>query len=266
MSETLPCRRFAVVACRVLWRELAAAASALPHSYELRFLRQGLHNTPELLRSELQAAIDEASAGVPGGAPAGNAAAASGWTSLASRPLEPEAILLGYGLCSNGLVGIEARDAPIVVPRAHDCVTFFLGSKERYRELFDGHPGTYWYSPGWIETGTQPGRERTEALRVEYAAKYGEDNADYLMEMEQDWMRKYEACSYVSLGGFDDSAYRAYARECADYMKWRYSEPGGDPSLIRALLAGDWDEECFLVVPPGRRIASSYDESVIKLE
>ncbi|MDP3176602.1 MAG: DUF1638 domain-containing protein, partial [Spirochaetaceae bacterium] len=162
--------------------------------------------------------------------------------------------------------GIQAREAPLVVPRAHDCITFFLGSKERYKAYFDGHPGTYWYSPGWIETGTQPGRDRSEALRRGYVEKYGEDNADYLMEMEQDWMRKYSSCAYLSLGGFDDAAYRAYARECAEYLGWTFDEPGGDSSLIRDFLSGDWDDGRFLIVPPGRRIAASFDDGILRLE
>jgi len=40
-----------------------------------------------------------------------------------------------------------------VVPRAHDCITLLLGSKERYAKLFGERPGTYWYSAGWLEIG-----------------------------------------------------------------------------------------------------------------
>jgi len=176
MSASLPARHFSVIACRVLWRELAAMAASLHHSYELHFLRQGMHITPDLLRSELQAAVDEASRGILVGAPAGEVA--SGWTSCSSDRIKPEAVLIGYGLCSNGIAGIEARDVTLVAPKAHDCITFFLGSKERYRSVFDDHPGTYWYSPGWIETGNQPGKERAEKLHAECIAKYGAENAD----------------------------------------------------------------------------------------
>jgi len=214
MSRGLPYSHFSVVACQVLWREIAAVASSLPHSYELRFLRQGLHTTPDILRSDLQVAIDLASEGTL----VGSAAGESGLTSFAANRIKPKAVLLGYGLCSNGIAGIEARDVPLVAPRAHDCVTFFLGSKERYRAVFDASPGTYWYSPGWIETGTQPGRDHMEKLRSEYSLKYGEDNADYLMEMERSWMQKYESCTYVSLGGFDAVTMEQIAAE-ADVAK-----------------------------------------------
>ena len=40
---------------------------------------------------------------------------------------------------------------PLVIPRAHDCIALFMGSRQRYREYFDAHPGTYYRTSGWIE-------------------------------------------------------------------------------------------------------------------
>ena len=62
-----------------------------------------------------------------------------------------DAILLGYGLCNNGIAGLRAPTIPLVVPRAHDCMTIFFGSKERYLEYFQQNPGTYFYTSGWLE-------------------------------------------------------------------------------------------------------------------
>lgn len=256
-----PTRRLAVVACSVLWRELAALAASIPNCYDIRFLPQGLHSDPARLRDGLQAAVDAAG---EGRSPSG-AAGALGPSAWSAAPLRPEAILVGYGLCSNGLVGLEARDLPLVIPRAHDCITLFLGSKERYKAIFDSHPGTYWYTPGWIETGLQPGPEREAALRADYQARYGEEGAEALMDYEREWMSRYSHCAYVSLGGFPEGGYRDYAKACASHLGWNWLEPGGDAGLLRAFLAGEWDEERFLVVPPGRRVEASWDEGVIRL-
>ena len=36
--------------------------------------------------------------------------------------------------------------------------------------------------------------------------------------------------------------------------------------LIQELVDGPWDDARFLVVPPGHRVAPSYDDAVIKAE
>ncbi len=234
-DEKIQAKRLFVISCHVLWRELCYYASLSRNVFEFHYLPQGLHNTPDLLRSELQNAIDH-------------------------TPETCEAVIVGYGLCSNGLVGIEARDKPLVVPRAHDCITFLLGSKERYREYFDAHPGTYWYSPGWIDTHTQPGQKRYEDTYHQYVETYGEENAEYLMQMEQAWMSNYSNAAYVDLNVGETEAYRQYTRECADWLKWHHDILEGDPSLVKRLVEGDWNEVDFLVVRPGERIVAAHDE------
>ena len=231
--------RYHVIACHVLWRELCHFASLSPHVFTFNFVKQGLHNTPELLKVQLQTAVDEA-------------------------PEECDAVLLGYGLCSNGAAGVVARSKPLVIPRAHDCITFFLGSKERYREYFDAHPGTYWYTPGWIECSLQPGLERYNFLRRDYVEKYGEDNADYLMEMEQGWMKEYSNAAYIDLGFSDTLRFREYTRECAQWLGWKCDELQGDSGMIQAFVVGQWDSERFLIVEPGQTIVASHDAMVIK--
>lgn len=230
--------KYLVIACHVLWRELCYYAALTPRVFQFNFLKQGLHNEPEKLKSSLQQAIDEAGD-------------------------EYKAILVGYGLCSNGVVGIRARGTRLVVMRGHDCITFLLGSKERYREYFDSHPGTYWYTPGWIDTSLQPGKERYEHILKHYTETYGEENAKYLMESSENWMQSYNNAAYVDLGigGFD--SYKEYTRRCAEWLGWKTDFLEGEPKLMVDFLNGPWDSERFLVVEPGEEIVPSHDESVI---
>jgi hypothetical protein len=236
--ETRGRKRLCVIACHVLWRELCHYGSLSPNICDMRFLEQGLHNTPAELRRRVQQEVD-------------------------SAPPDADAIVFGYGLCSNGIEGVVARDTPIVVVRAHDCITFLLGSRERYREYFDQNPGTYWYSPGWIDTSTQPGKDRFEQTRRHYVETYGEENADYLMQAEQAWMTNYNNAAYVDLGFGASGEYQQYTRECAEWLGWNCDVLEGDAGLVRALLEGDWDEERFLLVPPGHRIALTHDERIV---
>ncbi len=235
--------RYKIIACHVLWRELCYCAALSHNVFDFNFLKQGLHCTPDILRQELQAAIDSASADD-----------------------DYSAILIGYGLCSNGIQGIVARGKRLVVMRGHDCLTFVLGSKERYRTYFDLHPGTYWYTPGWIDTSSQPGKDRYDRTYKQYVEKYGEDNAQYLMDTEQKWMKEYSNAAYTDIGFGDNEHYKQYTKDCAKWLGWNYDELEGDSRLIRDFLEGNWDSEAFLVVEPGQRIAASHDEKVIKAE
>ena len=234
MKPTTRC----VIACHVLWREISHFAARSSVAFHPVFLEQGLHNTPDVLRAELQKAIDAVDGRF-------------------------DAILVGYGLCSNGIAGVSARLSRLVVPRAHDCITLFLGSKERYRSYFDAHPGTYWYNVGWIETGSQPSRRRYEETLASYVERYGADNAEYLMEMEQAWFKEYSNAAYIDQGLVDESAYKAFTREAAEWLGWSCDELAGDNSLLVDFLEGRWDTERFLVVEPGHAIAPSHDERVV---
>ena len=232
-------KNFMIIACNVLWREYCHYAALSGNRFSFRFLEYGLHGEPARLRLELQKAID-------------------------ATPAAYDAILLGYGLCSKGVEGIVARKTRLAIIRGHDCITCLLGSKSRYHELFAANPGTYWYSPGWIENHVPPGRERYEQTYREYLGKYGEDNAKYLMEMEQDWFRKYSLAAYVDLGVGDGESCADYTRKCADWLGWKFKRIKGNPALLQRFLAGDWNDEEILVVEPGGRIEASNDESIIR--
>ena len=122
--------RLKLIACEIMYRELCAAVARSVNLVDVEFLPKGLH---DIGQAGMSSRLAEVLAGVD--------------------ETRYEAILLGYGLCSNGLVGLAARSIPLVVPRAHDCITLFLGSKERYLEYFQGHPGVYFKTSGWIERG-----------------------------------------------------------------------------------------------------------------
>lgn len=245
--------RLKVIACKVLFREVSLLAAQSEHIVDTIYLDQRYHNQPEGLRSALQAAIYqiEKEEAPPAHSPYADSH-------------DYDALLLGYALCSNSICGIRSTKYPIVVPRAHDCIALFLGSRKRYREYFDSHGGTYWYTRGWMENVLMPGKERFERTHKHYCELYGEDNADYLMEMEQDWLAKYNQCTFVEWAEVPAEEQKAQTRAAAQYLGWAYDEQQGSSQLLRDFVGGNWDAERFLVVPPGRTIAPSFDEGVIK--
>lgn len=232
--------RLKFVTCKVIQRETYLCASRSNNIIDIVLMPQGLHDTPEILRSEVQKELDKT-------------------TDSSGKPYD--AILLGYGLCSNGICGLHSS-IPIVVTRGHDCITLLLGSRQRYQDYFDTHKGVYWYSIGWIEHCNElmPGPDRYEKLLAEYTAKYGHDNAQYLMETEQTWINEYQQAVFIDwdLPGTDQA--REYTQQCAEYLNWHYDEIKGDPSLMQRLLDGNWTDGDFLTVPPGRTIRDDLTE------
>ena len=239
-----------VIACSVMTREISLVAATCENTLHLHFMEQDLHNQPDELRKALQAEI--------------HSIEAAGKYGAGGNDGDVDAIILAYGLCSNAICGVRSRYYPVVAPRAHDCVTLIVGSRERYQEYFDRHPGTYWYSPGWIEQTPIPGKERVERTRAEYVGRYGEENAEYLMDMEQEWLRAYDRCAYVAWPELHRDEYRSATRYSAAYLEWEYDEIIGDDGLLRRILNGEWDAIDVLVVPPGETIEPSFNRSIIE--
>ena len=239
-------KRFKILACRVLYREISLLSYASDNVIDVTYLKPGLHDTPEKLFETLQKEIDLLDAEFDEENPE--------WQ--ASKNFD--AILLGYGLCSNAVCNLSSKRYKLVIPRAHDCITLFLGSKEKYAELFSNHSGgIYWYTRGWNDFFLMPGKERVELMREHYVKNYGEDNADYLMEMEQGWMKEYNRCVYVDWEDTHSDRDVEFSRQCAKEMGWEFETVKGDCSLLKRFIAGDWNEEDFLMVQPGQSLPSN---------
>ena len=236
--------------CEVFYREFCAALARTPHVVEIEFIEQGLHSKPSgQMRDALQKYVDACDAA------------------------RYEYLLLGYGLCNNGLAGLRARQVPFVIPRAHDCITFFLGSRQRYDEVFKAKPGTYYLTSGWLERAhnseqklTGPtGTHAEQAAYEDYVKRFGEEEAKYLMETLGAWRAHYERMLYIELGLGDSRALRAAAKAHAKQLGLPLEEIQGDLRLFHALVDGPpWDESEFLVVPAGYEIRPSYDEKVLE--
>ena len=161
-----------------------------------------------------------------------------------------------------------------MIPRAHDCITLFLGSKERYREYFQANPGSYFKTTGWIERNE---RGDLQQLSVQHATgmdmtyeqlveKYGEDNAKYIYEQIGDRKKNYRQITFIEMGVEPDDSFEQHSREEAEQRGWKYEKIPGNLSLLQRLVDGPWDESEFLVVPPGGRIEPSYDDQIVTLE
>jgi len=239
-----------VLVCEVLAREIFHCAARTPNTVDIELFTQGLHDNSDVCRETLQPRIDSADAETY------------------------DAVLLAYGLCNNAVVGLRAGPVPLVIPRAHDCITLFLGSRKRYDEVFSQRPGTYYYTSGWLEYASRGG-DRVEPdaksglgpqRNLQYdklVEQYGEDNAKYLMEAMSGWQRNYTHGIYIAFPWLAHLDLEKRVRRVCTDNEWEFVAIDGDLGLLEQMLSGEWSEEDFLRVEPGQRIAAVHDGSIV---
>jgi hypothetical protein len=98
--------------------KLAGAPAARRVDRKHSFFDNALHHVPRNLRETIQEAIDSLE--------------------------QPSLVILGYGLCRNGLKDIQAGRPTLLIPRTDDCIAIILGSYQAYRREFDSEPATYY--------------------------------------------------------------------------------------------------------------------------
>lgn len=198
---------------------------------EIAFLDYGLHVVPRNLKSAIQGKINQVEI--------------------------PSVIILGYGLCGNGLDGIQSGPHTLVIPRTDDCIGILLGSYENYQREFQENPATYYLTKGWLETVSNPLSQHRE-----YAARYDSETAEYLMDTQY---KHYRRLAFVAHNWDELVAYRPQAGEVARYCeRWgmRYEEIMGNETYIQKLvevaLALEAADSEFIVVPPGGTLKQNH--------
>ena len=206
--------RTLVMACATVIEEMLPH---LPEDMDHQVFDFGLHVNPDKLRSTLQQAID----------------AVSG---------QYDSIILGYGMCSQAVIGIKANGCRLVCPRVDDCIAIFLGSRGAYHAQCRAEPGTYYLTKGWIEVGDTPFSEYEHTVE-----RFGKERAERLYKT---MMANYKRLALINTGQYEIEKYREYAQRTADRFGLRYEEIEGSDALVKKMLFGPWDGE-FVLLEPG---------------
>ncbi len=242
-----------LIACDVLTREVCHCIARSPNTVDVEFTEKGAHEDSDRLRLLLQERIDK----------------------TAEKGSPYDAILLAYGLCGNATARLTARNIRLVVPRAHDCCTIYLGSRRRFKELFSDNPSRPFSSAGYMErgdsylhdgdTGRLLGLDRSYE---DFVAQYGEENAKYIMEtltLSRDANTDSKVI-YIDVPETSQKEYASLCREKAEKEGRQFIRVEGSIGLIRKLVEGNWSDEEFLIVEPGQRIRAVYDwEEILRV-
>ncbi len=239
-------KRYKLISCSIFIREISGLLYNNSNSIYPVFLDLGAHNEPEKLKIIIQEEIDK------------------------TKSDDFDAILLAYGLCGNSLVGIRSDNLPLVLPKAHDCCTILLGSRNTFKIHFGDNLSASWSCNGYMESneshfhasdeGKIFGLDKTYEELVE---EYGKENADYLIK-EVAGDKNHGPLFYIDLPETSIKENITNFLSAAEKRKQEHIMLKGDISLLKGLLEGNWNED-FLIIPPGSYIEPSYNEDVVRI-
>lgn len=185
------------------------------------FMEQGLHRIPSKMPLAIQEKIHQAADDV-------------------------DYVMLGYGSCGSGVLGVKAEKKPLVIPKAHDCISLYLGSIKAHQREHQKNPGTYYLTKGWIEQAKSP-----MASLEEYTERYGRETAEWIIGEE---FKHYTRIVLVHTGVYDPAAYRDHARANAEFLGIAYEEIKGSLAFFEKMVTGPWSEEDFVILQPGEEV------------
>ena len=202
-----------IIACETLKDEITHLAPDV----ETEWVKGGLHDFPDQMRAEINERIAE----TPG----------------------RRTILLGYGRCSNGTVGLKAGPHRLILPAIDDCISLLLGSRRRYLEEFTAYPGHLLLHPRLDRGARGPlsgVREDDPAHRRGEGPRGGADDHG---ELHADWSSSRPAPTTWRSASGTSRRWRRFYDLPIEMLQ-------GNMRLFRKLIEGPWDAE-FIVVEPG---------------
>jgi hypothetical protein len=203
-----------IVACRTIADEVNLAIRAAEVHHPVFWIDSKLHVKPEELKRQVQATID--------------------------RIDNVSTIILGFGLCGNGLAGIRSETARLVLPKAEDCISLLLGSQEA-RTLLSRDAPRYFFTRGWLES------ENNIADEYDYCCrKYGLERAVKLMQV---MLKHYRYLTFIDTGGYDITPYTNRTEKLAEILGLSHQILKGSQRFLEKLLTGPWDDEFFIANP-----------------
>ena len=211
-----------LIACLMMEAEVKNALEVTGSDAEVIWMEKGLHDRPEKLRAALQETMDKA-----------------------EKELQPDAVLLAYGFCGNAMQGLKAGNYTLVLPRIDDCITLFIGSRERKVQL-EGGVGTMFQTYNWTDERTiQAEKERLYEM-------YDEDEAEEIFEM---MFGHYGRIAVLDTHCYDLAPVVAEAQRSAELLGFQCCVYDASNAFLRELLSGPWPEERFIVKDPGEIIS-----------
>ena len=215
-------REYLLIACPNLRQEIQAIMEVDNLRYEVMWLPEELHQSPDRLRAYLDQTI--------------------------SQLKDVERVLLPMGRCGNGTIGVHSYAATLILPKCDDCIDLLLSGEDLAH--VSRPERTYFFTDGWLKGERSFLREYAYMCR-----RFSEETARELAGMIY---RNYRQFGYIDTG-FGSFAHAAAQTEAlAKAVGVKTVCLPGRYEVLRQMLRGQLDSDDFIVVPPGHAVEQAY--------
>lgn len=218
-----------IIACSTIRPELQAVMKALGCDDPVIFLDAQLHDRPDELRGAVQRELDQLT--------------------------NVDRVLMPFGYCGGTTVGLRTGDFELVLPKVDDCITLFLGSREKRKAVPDERY-TFFLTQGWLDS---PRNILSEYQRLK--EKYNQRRADRVMGA---MYGHYHAIGLVDHGLFPLEPQEETTDEIAALLHLERRTLPGTGSLLEKLLTGPYDDGSFLRIGPRSEVTKAHFGSAIE--
>ena len=197
-----------IIACENLKDEVNLILNELNINSSIIWIDSQLHNIPDKLRVKIQEEIDKAE--------------------------DDRDILLLFGCCGGGTVGLKSKKNKLICPKVDDCFSLYLGGNEQRKDLYKS-VYSYFFTKRYIEDELSLYHE-IERVKE----KYGDKKAKIIIDM---MIGKYQFIRVIDTGAYNVNDILDKTTKLAKDWNMEHEILKGDLSILYKALEGNWDED-----------------------
>ena len=190
-----------IIACDNLKDEIESILKESNIDMDILYITSQLHNTPNKLKEKLQEEIDKCS--------------------------DYENIILMFGLCGNGTLGLISKNSNIIIPKVDDCISLYLGGIRNRLNLYKSK-ATYFCTKRYIENEQSVYYEMKDIEK-----RYGQRKSKYIFEM---MFGNYEYIRSIDTKTYKEEEIIDKVNEMCEAFDLEYEKIDSDLSIMKDIL------------------------------
>ena len=132
----------------------------------------------------------------------------------------------------------------MIFPRADDCITILLGSREQRKKISD-EMSTYFLTKGWLVNERNIWTEYRETVK-----RMGRKKADKIYKII---LKHYKRLGIIKTDAYKLEEILDTSQRIAKDLQLKHDIIPGDLRYLKKLLTGPWDEE-FVIINPNETV------------